>query len=78
MVKLAYHRQSITQLSFEGSLDVLGLFATIVILIALYPSCNLPVTCTEEDHDQNRTSKMCLETLLPNAVWDRTQNSQAH
>ena len=75
---LAYHCQSVTQLSFEGSLDVLGLFATIVILIALYPSCNLPVTCIEIVHDQNRTSKMCLKTLLPNAVWDRKRTSRAH
>ena len=52
MVMLAYHCQSVTQLSFEGSLDVLGLFITIVILIALYPSCNLPVTCIENDNDQ--------------------------
>ena len=51
MVKLAYHCQSIAQLSFEGSLDELGLFVTVVILIALYPSCNLPVTCIEYGND---------------------------
>jgi len=77
-VMLAYHCQSITQLSFEGSLNVLGVFVTIVILIALYPSCNLPVTCTEDNSDQQLTSKTCLKTLLPHALYDRTRNSQAH
>ncbi len=49
-----------------------------MILIALYPSCNLPVTCTEDDNDQKRKFHVCLKTLLPNALYDRTRNDQAH